>query len=408
MVLILYLVLIIFIVLDMKINRKILTPMFLLFFPNLVLLIIIKIIEENFDIQEFLIQFLIIELSWLFISIILKKVFFNLKNKNQKIKISYTKLISYSFFITMCLSFSIIFLKYGSGNLKGKSAGIFSHLQNILSVFPFIISEIYKNKKLKIMSWLGASFLILIGGKYQIFLYFLPLFLYKIEYSQFKFKKIFFMSILGIIGIYVLFYLTYYFNFLQNNIEMTNKQMINFIFNHVKLYILSPFYIGKYLLENPESLSSKIALTPFFNIFKFIMGNNNYVNPILKFQTYLGVTSNVGGIIPELVSTLGYVGMYIYMIVLGIISYFLDNLTDKNKLWIYSNLILKSSLVLCFFNNVFSVFGYIERIIGSILFIIFLKIIKGVENERNDTSRREWNKTLSNNESDIKTDKSNI
>ena len=255
---------------------------------------------------------------------------------------------------------------------------------------------------------LSFFYLLIIGGKYQVFMYILPLILYRIDSSKIKLRKIIILLIGIGISIYVIFYSVYYVKFLSSNIHISFLQMNNFIFNHIRHYVLSPFYIGEYFLKNPNSTNNNIALTPFFNIFNFITGKKSYINPILKFQTYFGITSNVGGLIPELVYTLGYVGMYSYMIVLGIISYFLDNLTNKNKLWMYSNLILKSSLVLCFFNNVFSVFGYIERIVGSILFIIFLKIMRGVENEGNNISRRKWNKTLSNNKSNIKTDKSNI
>lgn len=408
MIMLLNILIIIFMIFDIRLNRKLTTPLVVLIGPQLVLLSIAKLLENRLNIERYLIIYFFIACMFFIFSLIFKLLFSNLKTKNQIIKKVNIKRMSYLISIISIVSFIILLLTYGVAHLKGKSVIILGHLENILLVFIPLFSEIYKDRKIKIIAYFIFFYLLIIGGKYQVFMYILPLILYRIDSSKIKLRKIIILLIGIGISIYVIFYSVYYVKFLSSNIHISFLQMNNFIFNHIRHYVLSPFYIGEYFLKNPNSTNNNIALTPFFNIFNFITGKKSYINPILKFQTYFGITSNVGGLIPELVYTLGYVGMYSYMIVLGIISYFLDNLTNKNKLWMYSNLILKSSLVLCFFNNVFSVFGYIERIVGSILFIIFLKIMRGVENEGNNISRRKWNKTLSNNKSNIKTDKSNL
>ena len=106
-----------------------------------------------------------------------------------------------------------------------------------------------------------------------------------------------------------------------------------------------------------------------------------------------------------ILSVVFYYCFIVYLFYLNIISY----LKTKNK-----------RLLIGIFSLIyFEIYGMIdnniiyERLQTINFYILSLIIIyifydKGVENERNNTSRRKWNKTLSNNKSNIKTDKSNI
>lgn len=70
------------------------------------------------------------------------------------------------------------------------------------------------------------------------------------------------------------------------------------------------------------------------------------------------------------------------MSILGIITYIIENLFLKNRIWICTNLILKSTLFLCFFNNVYSVLGYVERVLGSLFITLFLILYQKLKSKR--------------------------
>lgn len=215
--------------------------------------------------------------------------------------------------------------------------------------------------------------LFLLHPKYETFLFLLPLFFYQTYKIKKMFKfKVLLISLSLVILMFIIFFTTYYLNFKINKLDYKFTEFLFFIMKHMQHYFLSPIYIGEYLLKYEGLGNPKVAIAPFYNIISFFQGERNYINTTLPFVNYLGVNSNVGGLIPELVFSIGTEGMYIFIVILAIYSYIVENLLLRNEMWIFLNLILKSSLFLCFFANVFSLLGYIERILGTMIITIFI------------------------------------
>lgn len=355
------------------------TPLMALYFPTLLILLLAKFFDTSLDIKQYLELLFILANSWFFIGIFLKLILLMIVPAKNRIENKLINLQNINKYIVISLVLAIIqaYQKFGLSHIKGNLGGFFAHIYIILS--PFSISLFCFKKKysnyIYLISILG---LLSLGGKYQFFLFILPFFLKKLyeQKNVFKLKNIKFVFIL-FLAVYSIFSVVYYINFKLSGIS-TNK-FYDFIKEHLGLYAFSPIYIGNYLLTK-SGMGQNYSLAPFENIYRFLVGNNSYINPILQFFEIGKYHSNVGGLIPELVYSSNYKIMYIYMYILGIIAYFLENLILINKNWIYTNLIFKSALILCFFSNVFSVLGYIERIIGCLIltfiFIFFNKIKK--------------------------------
>ena len=379
-----------FMYLDTKIYKKLVTPLTALLSPIITSLCLLNILEPKMSNKKMEIYLLITALIWITLGSIIRIIFFRgkkAKKINKKITENFTKKsikrLGILVIFIILVSIFISAKKYGIGNLKGKVDGILAHIFILSSVFLSI--ELINKKDLifKILYLMYVILLLLIGGKYQLFLFVLASFLVKMENEKKISLKILKKIILIILLVFVIFSGVYYINFYLQGLNINFSNFFNFIINHIKYYFLSPMYIGHEMLKFSGQGNLKIAFTPFINIYEFILGSKNYINPILPFWTSYGITSNVGGLIPELVYSIGNIGMYLYMTFLGIISYVLENLTSKNKIWVYSNLILKSSLILCFFNNVFTVLGYVERVLGTIIItivIIMFKKIKFIKN----------------------------
>lgn len=371
--------------LDTKIYRKLMTPLVILLTPIIISLMLMKIFESKMLHLSLEVHLLKITIIWLILGIILKVIFYSLKKeKNSEIfNKKVIKKLGILVIITLGINIFICANKYGIENLKGKTGGILEHFFIISSAF---LSVELINKKGFLFKFLYVAILLSLfirGGKYQLFLFILPSFFLSIEKEKKLSFRILKKSLFIFLVVFIVFGIVYYINFSLKNMNFNCNDFFNFIINHTKYYFLSPMYIGHEMLKFSGQGDFKIAFTPFINIYEFILGSKNYINPILPVWTSYGITSNVGGLIPELVYSIGNIGMYLYMTFLGIISYILENLTLKNKIWVYSNLILKSSLILCFFNNVFTVLGYVERVLGTIIItivIIMFKKIKFIKN----------------------------
>ncbi|MBR8734870.1 hypothetical protein IX329_002485 [Fusobacterium necrophorum] len=358
-------------------------PIVAFFGPITFLLLICNILEKNASFFVYNLILLVLILIWFLIGIISYLIFFKCKQKKYKIqKIYFVPYMDRLVFLFLFLSTLKTVFIFGWQNTKGNAGGILAHLFILFSPFYFFMTYI-KNIKVKKILLLMSLILLFLHPKYESFLFFLPLILYKFYRNKtiFKFKNIVIFMTIGF-GVFSVFFCTYYINFKVKGLNVDFKEFSVFIINHIKYYVLSPLYIGKYFLLNPNQGDKVIPFSPFINITKVIIGNKDYINPILPFVNYGGISSNVGGIIPELVYNIGNIGMYIYVSILGIITYIIENLFLKNRIWICTNLILKSTLFLCFFNNVYSVLGYVERVLGSLFITLFLILYQKLKSKR--------------------------
>lgn len=383
--LILEILLVLLMFLEMKIYNKIITPLNVFLGPIVIALVLLNIIEPSMSNMVLKVHLLFISVIWIILGVIIKK-FFNNYQTNENIDIFNNENVKKLGITIVSLTFiNIVFHinKFGITNLKGKTGGPLEHLFILSSVFLSV--ELIRKKGMiyKILYFIILILLSIKGGKYQLFLFILPsvlLSIYEEKTLSLKFLK---KTILIILSIFLIFGGVYYLNFSLKDVPVNILEFFKFVVNHVKYYFLSPMYIGNELIEFPKQGVFNYSFAPFFNIYQCFFGDKIYIIPILKFRTVLGVHSNVGGLIPELVYSIGNIGMYIYVGFIGMIGYVLDNLASKNKIWIYSDLIFKSSLILCFFNNVFTVLGYIERIIGTIVITIAIIIVQKIKRENN-------------------------
>ena len=139
--------------------------------------------------------------------------------------------------------------------------------------------------------------------------------------------------------------------------------------------------IGSKLLEEPINPNGiNVTFSYLINSFNFLF-EKNFVSPVLNFYVIAGIRSNVGGMIAEVFYNLGIIFGWIYIIIIGFFSYFIQELYKKNENWFCLYYYMKGILVLCFFNNVFSLLTYNEKLFGS--FIISLILIKIKKNRSN-------------------------
>lgn len=371
--------------LETKIYKKIVTPLNVFLGPIVVSLILLNIMEPSMSNMVLKVHLLFISAIWIILGFIIKK-FFNNYQTNENINIfSNENVKKLGIVIVSLTAINIAFHinKLGITNLKGRTGGLLEHLFILSSVFLSIELIRKKGTIYKILYFVILILLSIKGGKYQLFLFILPsvlLSIYEEKTLSLKFLK---KITLIVSSIFLTFGIVYYLNFSLKGASVNILEFFKFVVNHVKYYFLCSMYIGNELIELPKQGNFNYAFAPFLNIYQCFLGDKIYIIPLLKFRTVLGIHSNVGGLIPELVYSIGNIGMYLYVGFIGMISYILDNLASKNKIWIYSDLIFKSSLILCFFNNVFTVLGYIERIIGTIVITIVIIIIQKIKKENN-------------------------
>ncbi|AYZ73082.1 hypothetical protein EGX98_02860 [Fusobacterium necrophorum] len=369
----------IFSYLESKLYKTGMTPLFIFLFPLTIAIILAESLDHNLNLKEYKILLFNISLIWFFVGILIR-LFFSLlpikKIKQKKIDITKFPRIFYHIQILVFMPLLLATIKaiflLGITNIKGKVGGILAHIYILFSTFyliPFYIDK----KKLKKVYFMITIILFLLHPKYETFLFLLPLFFYQTYKIKKMFKfKVLLISLSLVILMFIIFFTTYYLNFKINKLDYKFTEFLFFIMKHMQHYFLSPIYIGEYLLKYEGLGNPKVAIAPFYNIISFFQGERNYINTTLPFVNYLGVNSNVGGLIPELVFSIGTEGMYIFIVILAIYSYIVENLLLRNEMWIFLNLILKSSLFLCFFANVFSLLGYIERILGTMIITIFI------------------------------------
>ena len=366
----------IFSYLENKLYKTGMTPLFVFLFPLTIAIVLAELLDDSLNLQEYKMLIFNISLIWFSLGVLMRLAFFLFPIKQKKIEIkNFPKIFSYIQVLVLIplliTTIKAIFL-LGIANIKGKGGGIFAHIYILFSTF-YLIPFYMKKKKFKKGYFIMTIMVLLLHPKYETFLFLLPLLLYQTYKSKKIFKlKVFIISLSIVLLMFIIFFLTYYLNFKINKLDYEFSDFLTFIVEHIQHYFLSPVYIGEYLLKYENFGNPEVAMAPFLNIINLVQGEKNYIDVTLSFINYLGVSSNVGGLIPELIYSIGRGGMYIFIIILAFYSYIVENLLLRNEVWIFTSLILKASLFLCFFNNVFSLLGYVERILGTMFITIFI------------------------------------
>lgn len=370
---------------NIKFEKKILTPMVCLIGPYLLLLSLSilsfnsQYISDNFFLNTLLFTLIFFITSSLYINIFQKYLYIKNNEKNLKI-IKKIALLSIIALIYVQIKTG---LSNGFDNIKGNQRGLFAHIYIICSPFCMVyFLEILKkiNIKKNIALLLISVVFIMLGAKYQVLIFILPLSLYYYD----SYSKSIKILLLIFVMTYIVFYISYLTKFYFRGINVKIIDYTKFVTNHYLMYLLSPFMVGsEYLKEttNPDGITATFSwLINIFEVFK----NNQYVSPVLKFIKINEMTSNVGSLFGELVYNLGIKISVIYVFILSIICYWVEFISVRNRNWIYLQYLLKSCLILCFFNNVFSVLGYIERLIGVFLICFILNILPKKNKEKGE------------------------
>lgn len=389
-----YLMMVFFLLINYIKNKRKITPIIALFGPLVLILFFIPILYSNIKIsQEYLEVNLFVLLIWVIIEIIfntLKKV----KRKSED-----TKIFNFGIFYKIGISVVIFLillqlktgLQYGFLSIKGNQNGIISHLYNLTAPFflALFISSIENRKRLIQVLMVISIGLVALGPKLEVFILIIPCFLYFYEKKK---KSIWVLLILFLFSI-IIFYIFYFMLFyIKEGLSMS--EFHRELLEYYKIYLFSPIIIGDELLKIETNTQGKeVVFSWFYNTLNMLKGNKMVLDPALKFITVNGVKSNVGGLVSETIYNLGYHYGVIYLIVLGIISYFVEFLYSIEKNWIFLSYYLRGVLVLGFFNNTFSVLTYVEKFLGCffiISIILFLgkvqKINKGEKNDIYNTS----------------------
>ncbi|MCY7007861.1 O-antigen ligase [Fusobacterium simiae] len=368
----------IFSYLENKLYKTGMTPLFVFLFPLTIAIILAELLDNSLNLKEYKILIFNVSLIWFSLGVLIRLFFLLFPIKQKKIDIKKFPKLFYYIQILVLIPLLITTIKaiflLGITNIKGKARGIFAHIYILFSTF-YLIPFYMNKKKFKKVYFIMTIVALLLHPKYETFLFLLPLFFYQTYKSRKIFKfKVFIISLSLILLMFIIFFLTYYLNFKINKLDYEFSDFLSFLIKHIQYYFLSPIYIGEYLLKYEKYGNPEVVVAPFLNIINWVQGDRNYIDTTLTFIDYLGIHSNVGGLIPELIYSIGKSGMYIFVTILAIYSYIVENLLLRNEIWIFTSLILKATLFLCFFSNVFSVLGYVERILGTMLITIFIII----------------------------------
>ena len=147
-------------------------------------------------------------------------------------------------------------------------------------------------------------------------------------------------------------------------------------YNFVRLkvtYLLGPITANNDTMLNPAVADGRIPYTVLINIFKSLVGNNDYVVPIypFTFNVYPGYLTNVSGIFGELIYCSGYMLPMLYVTVL---FFFINAVSlcyrTKGKMYL-TFCYLHAILPYLFFCNFFSVSGVVLPLLLSVFFDVF-------------------------------------
>lgn len=259
--------------------------------------------------------------------------------------------------------------------LKYRS-GILGHA--VLFAYPSFIllgAHWLRNKsKLELVFLLLMIIIILVTQvKYRIILLLLPTF-YLAVFSK-TIKKLTIKNIGAfVIAVFLIFITVYFIGFCVTlGFDRAIKLMQFTIFAFEDYVVAGPITLGSFLKLPEHSLPANIIYTVPINIYNFMAGSANYVNPIIKYfqpiSSDFAIPNNTGTMFAPLYLCLGQWGALIFMTVLGLCSHLLYNLAFKQNsiVLIFLSSHLLAMLTVSFFGYHFHLLSLWEIAVAMIL-----------------------------------------
>jgi len=377
--------------LEIKFYKSYITPYTGIAIANYFLIIYNNLISIRYGFysidDDTLIKLSFFYLSIFGVSILYKTIFFNESKtrfldyyiKSISAKLGILVVLFYIGLLARYISLFQSISRFGFDNIKGNSFGIFAHIGNLAIVIsPFILLIVmqYKIKRYLILPWsLVFLNILLFGGKYGMIFFVLHNVLFISMIFQNKFINLFFKALLIVfIGI-IIFILIYGVIPLLSTGDFTLEKLserMDFILKHFSFYLTSPVVASAEMLRLPGSIHNgiEIIFTVPINIFRALSRSGLYIMPVIpnKIPVSFEYSTNVGGLIGELVFTGGYQIAFFVLILLYIIIYLFYTKAIFSSKYISLTSLLLSASILSFFCNFYTVFGVVIQFI--ILFII--------------------------------------
>lgn len=300
---------------------------------------------------------------------------------NYSIRFRNYKIINILFLIgvcSYCLNFGRMYLIYGM-NSKGHNNGVLGHLSTLAYIVGPVVLDlaIKSSKKTRIFSAIVLNCIVLLvsvlfGGKYVVFInmiYFLLYFMLKREkkIEMVKLLKIVVRLSLFAVLIFVLLY------YVVPKVTGEYNSSLEFAIEHMFYYLLSPVIAQNFCVANMEMGKVAFPFAVLINIVFALIGNGNYIIPINEFifpyASYR--TTNVAGMIGELVYNLGYFGAMVYFAVFFIfVNVLYYQYRTQNRFYL-SMCYMTSVLAFSFFSNFMGVSGVVFPLILALFMDVF-------------------------------------
>lgn len=274
-------------------------------------------------------------------------------------------------FLSYLVQFILVSMEYGIDGAKGNNNGILGHW----SMFAFMILPIFlevafqsKDRK-KILGALvlaAGTFLlsVLFGGKYVIMINVMYLAIYFLlkHPENINIKKIFTIGVVVLCVVLVVFLVLYCVVPLISGAygeSATFGGAAVFAMKQIFDYLIGPIVANNYTIEHAGEWNSLVPFTVPYNIFERFLGNREYVNPIITnlMQISSDATTNVSGILGELVYCLGLFGGLAYAAVGFALTNTIYVIFRKCNLYLMTTGYLLAMIFMCFFCNFFTVAG---------------------------------------------------
>lgn len=305
-----------------------------------------------------------------------KKAFF--KQKKKIIIAYYLGVGSHIIALVVCIH------NYGIRNLKGSSAGVFSHLAMLAAILtPIMVFYIMEQKAFVhiIPIMIDVSILLCFGGKYNIiFLLLHTTFvlaqLYKIS------GKIVVRSMVALVLLSLLMFVCIYTikPYIMGDISAAGIpiKLLKTI-RHFFIYLLGPVIAMNYFFAHQMVFLEgvKIILTVPLNIYIAIFGNQSYISPI--YPSYFipiadDYQTNVGGMYAESSYNVGLANALLYIFIVFVLIYIVYFFNLYRGRFLLLGSFLLTIVSMSFFCNFLTVSGIVLRIIWILLFEMVLWI----------------------------------
>ena len=285
--------------------------------------------------------------------------------------------------------------RYGILNMKGKSSGLEGHASlAAIAISPMILYEFVKTKKKNYLIEVILLYvtMIVFGGKNYIFLAAVASLI-----LIFTDKKVNIGSIIKVglvlVAIAILIFIMVY-GVVPYLISGTTGYGTSDLYGivlwpiiHMLYYFVAPFLCANTYFKLPVYEGMKKGLTIMFNpcveLYEQFLGNRDFPNiimtywaPISSGSKGLQKASNVGGLFSESVFHIGFLNSILFVFVVAFFANFIIYLNKRYGVFPLSAALQTAIIVLCFFNNFYSLLTVFEMVVYAFVIEIISMLIK--------------------------------